>query len=1421
MRFLLTCALSKITQHPDINRPELAEDVARMAALFCGATDENPEAYHHVRITAAGRSPAAQTLLHGLRKFARERTKQDYVVVYLTGHGYIRVDDHVHVLLTNDSDTSDLHIRTVKLSDIVELLLAGTEIRRLLLILDTCYAGEGGESAVADAIRRLDGPKYRDDTGVVVIESARPTERAHPGLFTQCLQRAMESEALAGSAVPWLDLPTVMEAIKADPLRKLSQSPRWHLLASPGRLPDFLPNPRFRAALVDSDLLDQDRLLTAERRGDAVVRFSPAARWFTGRHAALEAISGWLPDGSQPQCLVVTGNAGSGKSALLAVIALLDDPLCAASVPQGGLPAKIPVGRQLISYVIDVATLTTGKVLDQFCQRFGSRSTALSDLLAAIRVGEAVTVLIDSLDEAADPPDLVQRVLLPLIAGTGGSMRFLLGTRPAVLSDILRPAITPEARAEVDLDDERYADPDSIRSHVFRILRSDDAMDSSYKPSGVYRTAPASQVQGVAAAIADAAGTSFLIARIIATTESTRTYVADPNDETWRATLPRRAADAMQRDLEVRLGPDAALARRLLLPLAYAQASGLPWEDIWPQLAQRLTPGEPVTIEEMIWMRRAAGSYVVEGDNGGRSVYRLYHRSLADYLLEQRDTRADHRTIAKTLLAAVPYTFGAGRDWTSVHPYLTDHLPTHAARGGVLDDLLTDPGFLQVANVISLLDVASSAKSDEAKLAARAYERAAIRQPNEPEALHIAALQVGAEPLAQLLRQSHTAQRRRWCPKWGFWAQGRDAGRSVGEPGEPARWVLAVPSVDEPAVVVVGVHRVEYWTLHPPGCQAVKVFDEAVSCAGMCSWDGRPAVAVGRHTGQVDFYALPDLHPVTGWPAHQGCVQAIAGADDQPWLITGDDHGTIRVWSVPGLVQLCEKVNAHNNIRRMQILTLDRGPILISCGDALPLSGHRDDLPTVAAWELPSLKALASHRRDDNNRFIVGVDAVISGEIVRILAHYTGRTDVLTLQHTDAAAITVEDEIADIATARGYISLRDGAGILCRNYDLLPIQFAHESGERIVVDPAVEMDPQWWCGPFLINGEEFLAGCDRTLRLWRTSRIVTTPSDADGAQLPGRATVFGAVCHGPGALYAGSESGDVTTFHAESGQLLNRRAIQDSAVMDLGTVILPSGRMVVVQVSAGGLVAATDPTTGNDMWSRQLTPFTTWALATAQFDGGPVIIVPTHVSGPGASGKWWGCVLLDARTGAALQVKRQGGLRDLQLQTFQDKALTCVASTDIRESTVVAAGGQAKRVSLWSLSDLPGSIELPSTTDSAVAAVTFGAGVLLGGNLDGTLDCWDTSGWDPSTLDYWVSSKRRPAWTVKHAHPLLTCLTTTVAEGRPMVVTAGRDRAIRTWEIDGTSIGAINIDEEILSLDITVDGRCAVGTYRGVLELSL
>jgi hypothetical protein len=632
-RYLLTCAMTHYQHCEEWNREELSEDVHRIVQLLCGDFLRAEDRYEHVDVL--GNSPTSVELLDRLREFciSPDRRVDDYLVLYLTGHGEI-LDDGDHVVLASDTRPSDLLHRTVPTSEIVKRALAGTRVRRLLLLLDTCYSGRGGEDIVREALRRIDQPGLSGEQtdgasgrGVVLVATTHPYEQALPGSFTRCLDRAARSFATAGFVPPTLRVGALIDVMRADSNKPASQSPVWHQLGMNADEPEFLPNPRYWKLPVDLDVLDQERLRNV---GQLRERFLPVTRWFTGRHRALNELAAWLHASSATSSLpcVVTGNAGSGKTALLGLTAALSNPDYAPGISQQGLPPGFVVPDSAITTAIYAGTLTTEQVRDRIAAAAGLHVETVQGLLEGLNqhVSERpMAVLVDALDEAADPTGLVTRLLNPLVKYGRGSIRLLLGTRPWLLTtDGLGNPASGRYKL-IDLDASTYADPDSIRGYARRILLSDDSLDSAYTPSGVYRTAPAAVVDGVTEALGEAAGKSFLVARITATTEATATTLPCPADRAWRASLPRRAGDAMRRDLQVRLGENAMKAAHLLLPLAYAQGGGMPWEDIWPRLANALSPGHGYGNEDLVWLRKAAGSYAVEGVADGRSIYRLYH----------------------------------------------------------------------------------------------------------------------------------------------------------------------------------------------------------------------------------------------------------------------------------------------------------------------------------------------------------------------------------------------------------------------------------------------------------------------------------------------------------------------------------------------------------------------------------------------------------------------------------------------------------------------------------------------------------------------------------------------------------------------------------------------------------------------------
>lgn len=556
-RFLLTCAMTRYEHCPEWNLPELAEDIDRVAELFSGRFLPAADRYEHIK--ALGDSPTSVELLDRLRKFctAQERRTDDYIVMYLAGHGEI-LEGGDHVILTSDTSPADLLHRSVPTAEIVRMALANTKVRRFLLLLDTCYAGTGGEDLARESLRRINPYSSRVDKlqgseentddggrGVVLVAATHRNERAEVGAFTHCLDRAARSPSVAGYAAPTLRMPALIESINSDPDKRKSQSAVCHLLALDSEEPAFLPNPRYRPRLVGVDLLEQERARHAEQRaGQLRDRFLPAIRWFTGRRDVLTDLAQWLRNPAVTHnTAIVTGNAGSGKTALLGLLAALSDPDQAPAVPVDALPAEFTLLEGTICEAIYAGTMTTSQVRERIAAAVGllaETTQQLIDGLNAKNIG-TTTILIDAIDEAANPQGLISELLNPLIRQRPGNIKLLLGTRPHLLSSTLLGKRDSGHYVLLDVDSERYADPDGIRRYIKLILLSDDSLDSAYRPSRIYHDADERIVDGVIEAIGQAAGKSFLVARITATTEATATILPNPEDSTWRQGLPRRA----------------------------------------------------------------------------------------------------------------------------------------------------------------------------------------------------------------------------------------------------------------------------------------------------------------------------------------------------------------------------------------------------------------------------------------------------------------------------------------------------------------------------------------------------------------------------------------------------------------------------------------------------------------------------------------------------------------------------------------------------------------------------------------------------------------------------------------------------------------------------------------------------------------
>ncbi|WP_228034271.1 AAA family ATPase [Streptomyces spongiae] len=467
--------------------------------------------------------------------------------------------------------------------------------------------------------------------------------------------------------------------------------------------------------------------------------------------------------------IVVTGSPGVGKSALLGHFALhfsdlVDDDLRRLRRPRGHVHAAIHARHKLLPDMVAAVADVAGLPGDT------GQEELLRDL--ALRF-EPLVLVIDALDEAGmaggeglggEAEHIAATFLAPLAEIP--SVRLVVGTRPAVVG-----ALGPRFRP-LDLDDPRWGRDADVADYAYRLLRAPDGLGST----GAY-SSDSHSAGLVARAISTRAGGNYLAARLLARTLARRPAPIDTDVLDWERQIPSLAAapsllagPAFRWALGDQLREDTERGRSLLLPLALAEGSGLPGAAVWPAVASALT-GRQVTADDIRWVMRSAGTHIVEAlDEQGRSVYRLYHESFADEL-RAGATEAVQGAVTRALLSLVPTDPATGlRDWPRADPYILDHLATHAAACGLLDELVCDPGYLVMAEPTALQRVLPGVRSGTAVEARVAYERVGAELWKEPDRrarmaqLRLSAVLSGAGELDEAVRER--AEELPWDTVW-------------------------------------------------------------------------------------------------------------------------------------------------------------------------------------------------------------------------------------------------------------------------------------------------------------------------------------------------------------------------------------------------------------------------------------------------------------------------------------------------------------------------------------------------------------------------------------------------------------------------------------------------------------------------------
>ena len=696
------------------------------------------------------------------------------------------------------------------------------------------------------------------------------------------------------------------------------------LVAIPGVVAASAWGQQHRAETAKRDEIARSRAAERRTHFETVARGVAQSHWtgslFTGRERVLRALAAWLADDSGGSLRIVIGQPGSGKSAVLGRLVELSDPATRKTLAGDTPPDCLPPVR-----CVHLALTARGRTLPDLVAQIASevRLTigSVDELILGLRDRKApLVVLLDGLNESAEP-ELVARELVGKLAdredGTG--LRMVVGSRPSLLRSI---RVSDEE--VIDLDGPDYFEPADLVEYTRKCLREFTRPDGALDPA---------KTRDIAAGIAERAGTAFLVAQLTA-----RAISRDIDGRTvrWRECFPDNVGAAMEAYLD-RI-PDGRRARTLLMPLAFAKGDGLAPDMLWAELATTLGT-ESVTEQDVRCLIHdsPASSLITKS---ATAHYYLYHEAFAEHLRNTCPHESPHCAIVNKLRNMV------APDWFAAHPYIREHLATHAAQANAIDELLSDSNYLGVAAAAPLLRALSHVAAPSARQAAEVYRGVAHHIRRQPDLaafyLELYARQRGYDRLADAWVQGLSER-----PLAVRWARCRASqphrviGRhetDIGALHLVASGDFAVSGDSEGAVnlwdIVNGIPVVEEIRLSPAAVindiVAVRVSGGLVLL--VASDGGLYMIRVGADRDVVDI-AWVDKHPVT----------TVSVLEREGLVVAGYRGGELRLWELPGATRVASYVTAHpEGVISTGTGTVDGKPVVISAG----FSG------SVAVWVL-------------------------------------------------------------------------------------------------------------------------------------------------------------------------------------------------------------------------------------------------------------------------------------------------------------------------------------------------------------------------------------------------------------------------------------------------------------------------------------
>ncbi|MFI9585775.1 hypothetical protein ACIHCQ_28885 [Streptomyces sp. NPDC052236] len=920
-----------------------------------------------------GRDPAATAVALGDALTQAVRSEADFIVIHLLAHGEPTRNGHGIQAVGGDGRLTETLARWIDMAENRDT--GGIGDPAVLLILDLCHSG----AVVTEHLRSLVRPERRR---VWVLAACHSEQDAYDGRLSTAVDEVLRGFASGAlkldTSVPYIPIARFCREValrvesRSTALNPQSvEQPLAALGADLSHL-KFFPNPGYvpasarRLAGVNPavfTLLDEvadARHFVIRAHGADSAFGDLGAPSFTGRSSELRELAGWL-EGRGASLRVVTGVPGVGKSALIGTFVCAAHPVLHEATEQLWRPSggDIPQAADGLA-IVHARRRGVSEILTSLATQWelGSPGHATmwttDQLVTALRAKPVPPCLVmDAVDEAEHPADLVSAVLLPLasIRRSDGLplCRMLVATRPEAA---LRPLIEG-SRAHDGLIDLDGVSPLQLRKDlaqfVLRVLRP--------LHPGVTPWCSLAAAESLGSTLADTLLSGlrdwgeFLVAGLYLRLLQEQ---MTPPETAEQAVLlggdVPRTLDAVL-DLHLQLDPRPGL-HELLAALAWAEGAGMP-EDLLVQVMK----SDPVQAEKdrasIGDLLRAARFYIRRNvDREGAPLYRLFHQGLADRLRER--PVLDAVTVWERLLTTVHVSGSGRRRWATAEPYLLRYAARHSALAGKLDELLKDSEYLVHADPAPLAEeLYHGERVPHGTVYLTSYGAHHDGPPDQRR--DILAVDAARQQQWQLAADLMQDTGRRIV-----WTAGRalHTGLLATLTGHRGRiWDLTTLEMHgRPHALTAGQDgTARLWDLDS-ATTTLELGDHGAPVGGVVAGkvNDRHVAVTGCDSGELLGWNLATGHLLWRAPAHEGPIWSMVGVqyEGAPAVASAGDDRVIRYWALAtGAPLATTELSAINGyVWQLSRVTVDgKGDCVVACYDdwvkVLTVHGEEVELP--------------------------------------------------------------------------------------------------------------------------------------------------------------------------------------------------------------------------------------------------------------------------------------------------------------------------------------------------------------------------------------------------------------------------------------------------------------------------------------------